>query len=59
MSLPKNASRQVPDWRRNHQSRNVDRIPKVARDRQMDRDLESVYRRLRSAWAEREEGDLW
>ena len=44
MTLPKNASRQVPDWRIGHRP-HPEILPKRAADRQMERYLEEVWAR--------------
>lgn len=44
MTLPKNASRQVPDWRIGHRP-HPKILPERAADRQMERYLEAVWAR--------------
>ena len=44
MTLPKNASKQVPEWRLRRAAKNPDRVPIQAANRHWERDMEWVAR---------------
>lgn len=61
MTLPKNASKQVPEWRLRRAAKNPDRVPIQAANRHWERDMMHAHAKWKEYMDRLHEGDgdLW